>query len=147
MGQNNSSTCEEMPEYNYSAFQVNGSGTDGNDDLVQNTSPRSNLQKRWTVVLYSLTTILLFADQNLLAPNLSQAAEEFGFDNNERDKKLGGDIALAFFVLGAPASFMVGCGADSDSISRSFLFGLIVLIGEGACFLTYFTTTYRGLYN
>lgn len=146
MGQNNSSTCEEMPEYNYSAFQVNGSGTDGNDDLVQNTSPRSNLQKRWTVVLYSLTTILLFADQNLLAPNLSQAAEEFGFDNNERDKKLGGDIALAFFVLGAPASFMVGCGADSDSISRSFLFGLIVLIGEGACFLTYFTTTYRGLY-
>jgi MFS family permease len=90
--------------------------------------------------------VLLFSDQNLLAPNLSQAADEFGFDDNERDQKLGGDIALAFFVLGAPASFLIGCGADSDFVSRSFLFGLTVLIGEGACFFTYFTTTYTGLY-
>lgn len=103
-------------------------------------------QKRYTVILYSITTVLLFADQNLLAPNLSAAAEEFGFDNNQRDKKLGGDIALAFFILGAPASFVVGCGADSDYLPRSFLFGLTVLIGEGACFLTYFTKTYTGLY-
>jgi len=110
------------------------------------SSEDTNWQRRWTLLLYSLTTVLLFADQNLLAPNLSQAAEEFGFDDNERDKKLGGDIALAFFLLGAPASFLVGCAADSNSIRRSFLFGLVVLIGEGACMLTYFTTTYTGLY-
>lgn len=148
MGQYKSCNSEEMPEYNYSAFEMNGSGSDGDDNMnAQNTNPQnSNWQRKWTVILYSITTILLFSDQNLLAPNLSQAAEEFGFDDNERDKKLGGDIALAFFVLGAPASLLVGCMADSNSISRSFLFGIIVLIGEGACFLTYFTTDYTGLY-
>ena len=104
------------------------------------------LQRKWSLFLYSITTILLFADQNLLAPNLSSAAEEFGFNDEQRDQKLGGDIALAFFVLGAPASFAVGCLADSDRISRNFMFGFIVLIGEGACFLTYFTSTYSGLY-
>mmetsp|Transcript_27277 Transcript_27277/g.31774 ORF Transcript_27277/g.31774 Transcript_27277/m.31774 type:complete len:633 (+) Transcript_27277:132-2030(+) len=115
-------------------------GIDGNGNSTR------NWQRSYTLTLYTITTILLFADQNLLAPNLSAAAEEFGFDNDQRDKKLGGDIALAFFLLGAPASFLVGCGADTDSISRSFLFGLIVIIGEGACFCTFFTTTYAGLY-
>lgn len=163
-----------MPEYNYNAHEEEsgliesnnnqffslsvGNNKDQTDDMSSGTSDSSspndgavskeprNWQRTYTLVLYSLTTVLLFADQNLLAPNLSAAAEEFGFDNDQRDKKLGGDIALAFFLLGAPASFLVGCCADSDSIPRSFLFGLTVLIGEGACFFTYFTTTYSGLY-
>jgi len=42
---------------------------------------------------------LLFGDQNLLAPNLTAAADEFGFDDEEKDRKLCGDIALAFFCL------------------------------------------------
>ncbi len=113
---------------------------------LNNTSNNNNWQRSYTLFLYSITTVLLFADQNLLAPNLSAIAEEFGYDNDERDKKLGGDIALAFFLLGAPASFVVGCGADADSVPRNFLFGLTVLIGEGSCFCTYFTTTYAGLY-
>ena len=113
---------------------------------TQKMEHNNALQRKWSLFLYSITTILLFADQNLLAPNLSSAAEEFGFNDEQRDQKLGGDIALAFFVLGAPASFAVGCLADSDRISRNFLFGFIVLIGEGACFLTYFTSTYSGLY-
>lgn len=65
---------------------------------------------------------------------------------NVQCRLLGGDIALAFFILGAPASFLLGCLADSDSFSRSSLFGFTVLIGEGACFCTYFTNTYLGLY-
>lgn len=151
-------SLEEMPEYNYSVFQDMNQDEETRDDsneqetFLESTDnfisedKSDDGKRRWTLVLYSITTVLLFSDQNLLAPNLSQAAEEFGFDENERDQKLGGDIALAFFVLGAPASFLLGCGADSDSVSRSFLFGLTVLIGEGACFFTYFTTTYTGLY-
>lgn len=114
--------------------------------ITNTTNNKQEWQRRYTLTLYSITTILLFADQNLLAPNLSAAAEEFGFDDEERDTKLGGHIALAFFVLGAPASFAVGCLADAESISRSTLFGWTLLIGEGACFVTYFTTTYTGLY-
>jgi len=63
----------------------------------------------------------------------------------ERDKKLGGDIAIAFFMVGVPASFIVGCLADVME-KRSLLFLAVILIGEGACLGTYFVTTYRQLY-
>lgn len=84
------------------------------------------------LILYSITTILLFADQNLLAPNLTAIATEFGFTDIERDTKLGGDIAVAFFLLGAPASFIVGC--LGDIYPRTPLFVLTVYIGEGGKF-------------
>jgi MFS family permease len=79
-----------------------------------------------------------------MAPNLTEIAEEFGFDDEERDRKLGGDISLAFFLLGAPASMVIGCLTDSSD--RSVLFAWTVFIGEGACFLTYWVTTYPQLY-
>ena len=79
-----------------------------------------------------------------MSPNLTAIARDFGFDDNQRDQKLGGDIALAFFVLGAPASFIVGCLGDTHNRSR--LFALTVGIGEGACFATFFAQTYRELY-
>jgi len=107
-------------------------------------STPSDPSRRWAVFLFALTTILLYADQNLLGPNLTAAANEFGFTAEERDRKLGGDIALAFFLLGAPASLMVGCLADTSH--RSILFAVVVGIGEGACLLTYFSTTYTQLY-
>jgi hypothetical protein len=105
---------------------------------------QSSGERRWAVALFSACTILLFADQNLMSPNLTAIAADFGFSDEDRDKKLGGQIALAFFVLGAPVSFFIGCLADS--YNRSRLFAWTVGIGEGACFLTYWTTTYRQLY-
>jgi hypothetical protein len=104
----------------------------------------SDWKRTRAVLLFSSCTILLFADQNLMAPNLTAIAQEFGFDDDQRDRKLGGQIALAFFVLGAPASFLVGCLADS--LNRSRLFAWTVGVGEGACFFTFFTTTYPQLY-
>ena len=91
---------------------------------------REAIKKRqWALGLFSLTTVLLFADQNLMAPNLTEIAEEFGFDDEERDTKLGGHIAMAFWVLGAPAALLVGVLADR--VNRSLLFALTVGIGEG----------------
>jgi len=81
------------------------------------------------LILYSLSTVLLFADQNLLSPNLSTIAKEFGFTDIERDIKLGGDISIAFFLLGAPASYIVGC--LGDIYPRTPLFVLMILFGEG----------------
>ena len=98
----------------------------------------------WSVSLFSITTILLFADQNLMAPNLTAIAHDFGFNDMERDQKLGGDIALAFFVLGAPAAFVIGCLADTTD--RSMLFAVTVGIGEGSCLATAFSRTYLELY-
>lgn len=108
-------------------------------------SASPNRRRYLATTLYLLTTSLLFADQNLLSPNLSAIAEEFNFDDIQRDKKLGGDIAIAFFMVGVPASFIVGCLADVME-KRSLLFLWVILAGEGACLATYFITSYRQLY-
>jgi hypothetical protein len=51
-------------------------------------------QKCWIVTLYFITITILFMDMNLVAPNLTTIAEEFGMSDDERDVKLGGLIAL-----------------------------------------------------
>jgi hypothetical protein len=55
--------------------------------------------------------------------------QEFGFDDDERDTKLGGHIALAFWLVGAPAAIAVGILADQRK--RTTLFAWVVGIGEG----------------
>ena len=54
-------------------------------------SPRSGhriptLQRYYMVMIFTLTASLLYADQNLMAPNLSIIAEEFGFNEEEKTK-------------------------------------------------------------
>lgn len=101
-------------------------------------------RRKWATALFSLSTVLLFADQNLMSPNLSAMARDFGLDDLERDRKLGGDIALAFFLLGAPASLIIGCLGDVGN--RTLLFAVTVGLGEGSCFMTFFCQTYAQLY-
>ncbi|EED94687.1 hypothetical protein THAPSDRAFT_261312 [Thalassiosira pseudonana CCMP1335] len=101
-------------------------------------------RRRRVVLLYLITITILFSDMNLMAPNLSTIADEFGFDEDECDIKLGGLVALGFFFVGAPASFLIGWLADS--INRSPLFAATVFIGEFGCLLVYFVQTYPQLY-
>ena len=65
-----------------------------------------------TYVVMCLGLGLVFADQNLLAPNLTAIAEDLNLSEAERDYKLGGQIAFAFFLLGAPAAVLIGSLAD-----------------------------------
>jgi hypothetical protein len=113
--------------------------------MILTTSQRKRRrQRQWAVSVFAITTVLLFADQNLMAPNLTAIAHDFNFTNEQRDQKLGGDIALAFFMLGAPASFVVG--ALGDTHNRSLLFAVTVGLGEGACLATFWTQSYTWLY-
>lgn len=73
---------------------------------------------------------MLSADQNLLAPNLTAVANDFGFNDEERDKYLGGFISAAFFLLGAPAALIVGY--LSDVTNRTRLLFWVVILGEPA---------------
>lgn len=97
-------------------------------------------KRTYMISIFSLVAALLYADQNLLAPNLTAAAEDFGFDETERDKYLGGWIAAGFYLVGAPAALLFGYLADRCN-RRNMLF-LAVLLGEGPCILTYFVTKY-----
>lgn len=91
-----------------------------------------------------MTVTFLFADQNLLAPNLSAIARDFGFSDAQRDALLGGQIALGFFVIGGTVSVVVGYFADI--FPRCLIFGWVVVLGETACLATYFTRTYEQLF-
>lgn len=94
--------------------------------------------------LLCLVICLLSADQNLLAPNLSAIAKHFNFTDIEKDEKLGGEIALGFFIIGG--LFAVIIGHLADTTNRCALLGVIVILGELSCLCTYFISTYRGLF-
>jgi MFS family permease len=98
----------------------------------------------WGIVLLALINLLLFADQNLMAPNLTQIAHDFGLSDMERDVKLGGNISLVFFVLGAVVTLFIGY--LTDRLSRKKLFALVVLIGALPCFLTGLARNYSQLF-
>ncbi|KAL1520754.1 hypothetical protein AB1Y20_022320 [Prymnesium parvum] len=77
-------------------------------------------------------TALITSDQSLLAPNLSATAAEFGFDELAKDEKLGGSLAVALFLAGAPAALLIGAAADQVA-SRASLLALVLLFGAVGC--------------
>lgn len=109
-----------------------------------NVVEKGQVSKAYAVVIFCLTAGLLFADQNLMAPNLTSIAKSFGFSEDERDRYLGGYIAAAFYLFGAPAAILFGY--LSHTVSRRALFLLAVLLGEGPCLLTIFVTRYWELF-
>lgn len=94
-------------------------------------------------MLLSVTVVFLFADQNLLAPNLSMIATEFGFNEEEKDNKLGANIAVGFFIIGAPVALLTGYYADI--VNRCKLFAAIVILGACTSGSTFFVQTYTEL--
>jgi len=67
-------------------------------DQVPHALHRCSLTNSFTDIITDTSRGAL---QNLMAPNLTAIANDFGFTAAERDQKLGGEIALGFFVLGA----------------------------------------------
>lgn len=98
----------------------------------------------WGIALLALINLLLFADQNLMAPNLTQIARDLGLGDMERDVKLGGDISLVFFVLGGAVTLVIGY--LTDRLSRKKLFAAVVLVGALPCFLTGLARSYDQLF-
>ncbi|MBP7585564.1 MAG: MFS transporter [Spirochaetes bacterium] len=98
----------------------------------------------YAVILLAIISFFLFADQNLMAPNLTQIGNEFGFTPEERDVKLGGNISLVFWVLGGLVT--LGIGYLTDLISRKTLFVWVIILGEIPCLLTGFAQNYDQLF-
>lgn len=120
------------------------------DVTVEHTTPRpepepssEKWRRRRILSVYLLTSTILYADLALMAPNLSAIAEEFGFDDDERDVRLGGVIALCFFLVGTPVALLIGWLADF--CNRSPLYAITVFLGDAACLGTYFVSTYQQL--
>ncbi|KAK9838287.1 hypothetical protein WJX81_002411 [Elliptochloris bilobata] len=127
------------------AGAVSSPGSHGSAHLEVEGQPlevhaMSLAERVYTVVIFTLTACMLYADQNLMAPNLTAIARDFGFNDQQRDTYLGGYIAAAFFAMGAPSALVIGY--LSDRVNRRHLLFSIVLLGEGPCLATFFVTRY-----
>jgi predicted MFS family arabinose efflux permease len=100
--------------------------------------------RAYTTFMMCCTIFFLFADQNILAPNLSAIAEDFNMSASERDEMLGGYIAFGFFVVGGPLALIVGYLADT--VNRPLLFGCVVAFGELATFCAFWVKNYEELF-
>lgn len=102
-----------------------------------------------TQILFVLIVGLLFADQNLLAPNLTAIGNEFGFSRAEIDQRLGADVNLMFWMLGGVLTLIVGYLADrgdlADKLSRKWLLTIVAVIGQLACLGSGLAGTYDQL--
>jgi len=98
----------------------------------------------YATVLLCLINFFLFADQNLMAPNLTRIAHDFGMTDLERDVLLGGRIAMGFWLLGGIVTLATGW--FTDRVSRRKLFLAIVMIGEIPCLLTGFAQNYPQMF-
>ena len=94
-----------------------------------------------SLVLLFLLSFFLFADQNLMGPNLTQIASDFGFNDMQRDVKLGGEISLVFWLIGGFVTLIFGY--FTDIISRKKLLIIAILFGEIPCLLTGYVENYN----
>jgi MFS family permease len=93
----------------------------------------------WLIISMSF---FLFADQNLIAPNLKNIAHSIGlYSQGDIDTYLGGVIPVCFFILGGAVS--ISMGYLTQRFSRKNLLIACVLLGEIPCFLTAFSTSYK----
>lgn len=95
--------------------------------------------------LLSVAFFFIWTPQNLLAPNLTQAALDFGYENdNARDLYLGSYLALASSVLSLPVSAGIGIASDVVS-SRRVLISVTTFVGGLAAIWTSMAKTYPQL--
>lgn len=81
-----------------------------------------------TFVLLFVTAMLLHADQNLAAPNLSAIANDFQMTPMQKDSRLGGLVQFGFFLVGGAVSVLVGPAADQ--FDRITVLCCVVLCGS-----------------
>jgi len=93
-----------------------------------------------SLTLLFLLSFFLFADQNLMGPNLTQIANDFGFNDIQRDVKLGGEISLVFWLIGGFVTLFFGY--LTDIVSRKKLLVIAILFGEIPCLLTGYVENY-----
>ena len=78
-----------------------------------------------------------------ICPTRSPIGDFFRYDDDERDAKLGGQISVAFFLLGLPAALIIGVMCDVIERKRILVWTLVL---GSLCLLTLFVTEYWQLF-
>jgi MFS family permease len=95
-------------------------------------------------LLLGLAFAAVWTPSNLMAPNLTEIAVDFGFDESQRDLYLGSYCALATGVLSFPIG--AGIGILTDIVSRQRLFCFTVAGGALSAIATGFCQSYWQLF-
>lgn len=101
-------------------------------------------QKRLIIFFLVASLMMLYADQNLVAPMLARLREDGMIIGGETDWYIyAGVIGTIPVLAGIATTFLWGYLADK--LSRRVLFATAVLVGEIPCFLTGFARNYYEL--
>ena len=93
-------------------------------------------------MLLCLAFFCIWTSQNLMSPNLSLIAEDFGYDDPlDRDRLFGSNLALVGLVLSLPLSACIGFATDIVR-SRRLLISATLLAGGLATLWTGVSNTY-----
>ena len=98
-----------------------------------------------TLTIICLCIFSIATCQNIIAPNLTAIANAYNITSEvEKDAKMGGQLATAFFVFSMPAFLTVGYFTDRWDRRRL----LLIVVGTNACatLLTSMTTNYVHLF-
>jgi len=95
-------------------------------------------------LMLGLAFMAAWFPQNCMAPNLTEMAKDFGFNESERDIYLGANIALAAGVLSFPIA--AGIGILADILNRKYLFCATVVLGGFSSYLTGVSQSYHQLF-
>jgi len=99
------------------------------------------VSRRLVLVFFILMLMMLYADQNLIAPMVITLRDEGIIMGGEQDwYYYAGLLATVPVLSGIATTFIWGYLADK--LSRRILFAAAVLTGEIPCFLTAFTQNY-----
>lgn len=95
--------------------------------------------RKHTIILICIISFFMFADQNLIGPNLTLIASDFDIIE-KKDQYLGGYIPLFFWIFGGAVSLIIGYYTDKKS--RKYLFCTTIFLGEFPCLLSAFASNY-----
>ena len=70
--------------------------------------------RKYTIILICIISFFMFADQNLIGPNLTLIASDFNIIE-KKDQYLGGYIPLFFWIFGGTVSLIIGYYTDKKS--------------------------------
>lgn len=100
----------------------------------------SDVRDHSTLIILCLVGILLSTPQNILGPSLSIIAEEFGFEEVDKDLYIGSYMTLCFSVASLPISLLIGVYADFTN--RKKLMSIVILAAGLSCISFGLSTNY-----
>lgn len=135
----------EKASNNFVHFDQTMTGDAGHDNYLNPSNTIPPIENHHAqAFLLSLAFFFLWTPQNLLAPSLTEAAHDFGYDDErDRDLYLGSNLALVSVVC-LPLSAGIGVASDFVS-SRKTLVSITALVGGLAAIGTSVSVTYPQL--